>query len=181
MSDRPPLRLIPSPRLPGGTRDAADAATVEAVLDGLPPGGRVRIVGPGAWLAEALASLDAEVLDAEMVAAGVPADVVAFPMTVPGDDDGGRDGGRAADALADAAAGLDAGGRVVVEAVHPAGLRPYQDGPLDADGAAVFVRTLASWVRVLAAAGLVVRSIREPLDAQTGAPVGLVLVAEPAA
>ena len=179
MSDRPPLRLIPSPRLPGGSRDAADAATVEAVLDGLPPGGRVRIVGPGAWLAEALASLDAEVLDAERVAAGVPADVVAFPMTVPTDDAEGTPS--AARALADAAAGLDAGGRVVVEAVHPAGLRPYQDGPLDVDGAAVFVRTVASWVRVLAAAGLVVRSVREPLDAQTGAPVGLVLVAEPAA
>ena len=172
MSDRPPLRLIPSPRLPGGSRDAADAATVEAVLDGLPPGGRVRIVGPGAWLAEALASLDAEMVDA-----GVPADVVAFPMTVPTDDDGRS----AALALADAAAGLEAGGRVVVEAVHPAGLRPYQDGPLDVDGAAVFVRTVASWVRVLAAAGLVVRSVREPLDVQTGAPVGLVLVAEPAA
>jgi hypothetical protein len=151
----------------GASRDLADAATVEAVLDGLPPGARVRVVGTAAWLAEALASLGAEV-----VAEG-PVDVVVFPLTLLADD--------AVAALADARSGLDAGGRVVVEAVHPAGLRPYEDGPVDLGGAAAYARTLASWVRVLAAAGLVLRSAREPLDAQTGAPVGLVLVAEPEA
>lgn len=169
MPDPTPLRLIPSPRsaVYGGSRDAADAATVEAILDGLPPGGRVRVVGGAAWLADALATLGAE------VAADGPVDVVAFPLTPLGDD--------AVAALADARSGLDAGGRVVVEAVHPAGLRPYEDGPVDVGGVAAYARTLASWVRVLGSAGLVLRSAREPLDAQTGAPVGLVLVAEPEA
>ncbi len=171
MSDRTPLRLIPSPRLAaaGVSRDIADAATVEAILDGLPPGGRVRLVGAAAWLAEALGSLGAEVVDTLDGAV----DVVAFPLTPLADD--------AAEALAAARAGLDDGGRVVIEAVHPAGLRPYEDGPLDIGGAQAYVRTVASWVRVLASAGLVLRSVREPLDAQTGAPVGLILVAEPEA
>ncbi|HEX8297715.1 MAG TPA: hypothetical protein VF594_01030, partial [Rubricoccaceae bacterium] len=90
-------------------------------------------------------------------------------------------GSRAATALLAARASLDAGGRIVVEAVHPAGLRPYEDGPLDLGGEPTYVRTLASRVRVLGAAGLVLRSVREPLDALSGAPAGLVLVAEPEA
>ena len=69
----------------------------------------------------------------------------------------------------------------MVEAVHPAALRPYEDGPMDLGGEPTYVRTLASWVRVLASAGLVLRSVREPLDAHSGAPAGLVLVAEPEA
>ena len=171
MSDRIPLRLIPSPRLAasGVSRDVADAATVEAILDGLPPGGRVRLVGAGAWLAEALGSLGADVVEAP----DGPVDVAVFPLTPLADD--------AAAALAAARAGLDAGGRVVIEAVHPAGFRPYEDGPLDMGGTPAYVRTVASWVRVLASAGLVLRSVREPLDAQTGAPAGLILVAEPEA
>ena len=169
--DRSPLRLIPSPRLHGlgASRDTADAATVEAVLDGLPPGGRVRLAGDALWLADALRALGADVV----TDAAVPVDVVAFPLTPLAGD--------AVAALAEARRGLDAGGRVVVETVHPAGLRPYEDTATEVGGAPVFVRTLGSWVRVLAAAGLVVRAVREPLDAQTGAPAGLILVAEPAA
>ena len=172
--DRPPLRLIPSPRSHGlgASRDAVDAATIEAILDGLPPAGRVRIVGPAAWLAEALGALGAEVV-ADANEDDILADVVAFPLTPLADD--------AAAQLAEARAALEAGGRVVLEAVHPAGLRPYADAPAEVGGEATFVRTLASWVRVLAAAGLVLRDVREPLDAQTGAPAGLVLVAEPVA
>lgn len=172
MSDeRPPLRLIPSPRPHGlgASREAADAACVEAVLDGLPPGGRVRLVGPAAWLAEALGALGADVVTDE----AVPADAIAFPLT--------RLAGDAVATLSSAARGLEVGGRVVIEAVHPAGLRPYEDVAIEVGGVETYVRTLSSWVRVLAAAGLVVRAVHEPLDAQTGAPAGLVLVAEPEA
>ncbi len=177
MSDRPPLRLIPSPRaaLLGPSRDASDAATVEAILDGLPPGGRVRITGEASWLAAAL-----EALGVDVVTDDAPTDVVAFPLT-PLPDDAAPPAQRAASALLAARAALDVGGRVVVEAVHPASLRPYEDGPLDVGGTPTYVRTVGSWVRVLAAAGLVLRSVREPLDAHTGAPAGLVLVAEPEA
>ncbi|HEX9952002.1 MAG TPA: hypothetical protein VGB53_09560 [Rubricoccaceae bacterium] len=176
MSDRPPLRLIPSPRtaMLGASREAADAATVEAILDGLPPGGRVRIAGEAAWLTVGLEALGVVVVSDNSIAA----DVVAFPLT-PLPDDASAPAQRAASALLAARASLDAGGRVVVEAVHPAALRPYEDGPLDLGGEPTYVRTLASWVRVLAAAGLVLRSVREPLDAHSGAPAGLVLVAEP--
>ncbi len=178
MSDRPPLRLIPSPRaaLLDPSREASDAATVEAILDGLPPGGRVRIVGEASWLADALDVLGVDVVTDD----ALPADVVAFPLT-PLPDDAAYPAQRAASALLAARAALDVGGRVVVEAVHPAALRPYEDGPLDVSGTPTYVRTVGSWVRVLAAAGLVLRSVREPLDAHTGAPAGLVLVAEPEA
>ncbi|HEX8298654.1 MAG TPA: hypothetical protein VF594_05775, partial [Rubricoccaceae bacterium] len=84
MSDRPPLRLIPSPRtaMLGASREAADAATVEAILDGLPPGGHVRIVGEASWLAVGLEALGVVVVCDESVAA----DVVAFPLTPLPDD-----------------------------------------------------------------------------------------------
>ncbi len=168
MSDRPPLRLIPSPRtaMPGASREAADAATVEAILDGLPPGGRVRIAGEAPWLSVALEALGVAIV----TDAGVPVDAVAFPLA-PAD----------AAALLAARSGLDVGGRVVVEAVHPASLRPYEDALVDAGGEPTAARTFGSWVRVLASAGLVLRSVREPLDVHTGAPAGLVLVAEPEA
>ena len=171
MSDRPPLRLIPSPRShgPGYAREAADAALVEAILDGLPPGGRVRLVGPAPWLADALGALGAEIVTDP----AVPVDVAAFALTPL------AEGARVL--LGRARDGLDAGGRVVIGAIHPAGLRPYEDAEADVDGAPAFVRTMASWVQVLGASGLTVRSLREPLDAQTDAPAGLVIVAEPEA
>ncbi len=148
----------------GASREAADAATVEAILDGLPPGGRVRIAGEALWLAAALEALGITIV----TDGGLPVDAVAFPLA-------------AADAAAllAARAGLDVGGRVVVETVHPAGLRPYEDALVDACGEPTAARTFASWVRVLASAGLVLRSVREPLEAHSGAPAGLVLVAEP--
>ncbi len=166
MTDRPPLRLIPSPRtaMHGASREAADAATVEAILDGLPPGGRVRIAGEAPWLAAALEALGITIV----TDAAVPVDAVAFPLAAAD-----------ASALLAARTGLDLGGRIVVEAVHPAGLRPYEDALVDAGGEPTAARTFASWVRVLASAGLVLRSVREPLEAHSGTPAGLVLVAEP--
>lgn len=160
-----PLRLIPRPTDPA----ADEAALVEAVLTGLPPGARVLLAGPpdgvATWLADALSAVDVEVVRTPL------------PETAPGalfderpaDPHGGPDGydavvvdaasleRHAAATLAALGGVLAPGGRLLVQA--PA------DGHLSVGG----------WVRLLGHAGLVLRDVREP---DAGGLAGSVFVAE---
>lgn len=90
--------------------------------------------------------------------------------------------------LAALRARLAPGGAVVIQTVHPwtaRGDRPYADGWRTetfagfGDGFAApmpwYSRTLASWMRAVAAAGLRVADLREPLHPETGAPASLLL------
>lgn len=86
-------------------------------------------------------------------------------------------------------------GRLVVHTVHPwvaCGDAGYADGWRSETFAAFgagrfkqampwFFRTLARWVADLGAAGLVVESLREPPDPNTGRPLSLLVVAAPRA
>lgn len=131
-------------------RAGTDAAAVTAVLDGLPPGGRVLDVGCGeGWLARALAAHGAAVhgvdasgplIDAaqaegggtfEVVAyadaartpdaLGGPYDAAVFNFALLADDDAGI--------LRAARDRLASGGRVVVQTVHPLAVEaPYAEG-----------------------------------------------------
>ena len=190
-------------------RAGTDAAVVEAVVRRLPPAGRVLDVGCGeGWLSRALAACGArvhgvdgspelvgaareaggsfEALSYEAAAAdpdrlGGPYDVAVFNFALLGDDVGG--------VLRAAARQLAPGGRVVVQTVHPlAAGPPYAEGWREESFAAVgdgfepmpwWFRTFGGWVRVLDAAGLRLAEAAEPLDAETGEPLSLVLTAEP--
>ena len=131
-------------------RAITDAAIVEAVASGLPPGGRVLDAGCGdGWLARALAAMGAVVhgIDAdpaqieaartqgqatfavlayEMAATdpallGGPFDAVVFNDSLPGD--------RIRGTLRAAAESLDVGGRVLIHTAHPVALAmTYEDG-----------------------------------------------------
>ena len=171
MTPRPPLRLVPR-------RDdhaASEAALVEAVLTGLPPGGRVLVAGQpegvASWLADALDVVDIAAVcsplpesdrrdtallfdDRDDAAGGVPGGYDAVVVDAPSLGDG------AVAALAALRATLGLGGRLLVQ-VPP-------------DGA----RTLGAWVRLLGVAGLVLRDVREP---EHGGLVGCVFIAEPEA
>jgi 2-polyprenyl-3-methyl-5-hydroxy-6-metoxy-1,4-benzoquinol methylase len=190
-----------------------DAAIVEAVLDGLPPAGRVLDVGCGeGWLARALGALGAEVhgvdASAPLVAhareaGGASFDVLDYDVAA---DDPARLGGpydvavfnfallsdEVAPILRAAASRLEDGGRVVVQTVHPmaVGITPYRDGWHEETFASMgegfapmpwYFRTVGSWVRAFGAARLHVASLREPLHPETGLPLSLLFVAEPAA
>lgn len=190
-------------------RAGTDAAIVEAVLRGLPPAGRVLDVGCGeGWLARALTALGADVhgvdaspplveaaraaggsfdvLSYEEAAAdparlGGPYDAAVFTFALLSDDVVG--------VLRAAASRLDAGGRVLVQTIHPlAAGPPYRDGwreeSFEAMGGGFepmpwYFRTVGSWVRTLGAAGLRLADVAEPVDAEADAPLSLILVAEP--
>ena len=94
--------------------------------------------------------------------------------------------------LAACARRLAPGGRVIVQTVHPwiaAGDGPYESGWREETFAAFaipfpvtmpwFFRTLADWHATLAAAGLRLTRLHEPLHAETRRPLSLLLVAEP--
>ncbi len=187
-----------------------DTAIIEAILSGLPPAGRVLDAGCGeGWLARALSALGAEVhgvdaseplIDAARHAGGARFDVLRYEEAA---DDPRRLGGPFDAAvfnfslLSDDVVGvlravierLDAGGRVLVQTVHPLTLAPpYADGwrsesfeGFSAEMAPMpwYARTFGSWVRTLDAAGLRLAEAHEPLDPETGAPLSLLLVAEP--
>ena len=192
-------------------RAGTDAAVVEAVLTGLPPGGRVLDVGCGeGWLCRALDALGARAhgvdASAPLVgaarAAGGSFDVVSYAEAA---DEPGRLGGPydaavfnfallsddAIGVLRAAARQLAPGGRVVVQTVHPlAAGPPYRDGWREETFAAFgdgfepmpwYFRTLGSWVRVVDAAGLRITALAEPQPEGAELPLSLVLTAEPLA
>jgi len=85
---------------------------------------------------------------------------------------------------------LTPGGRFVMQTLHPwAASRevPYADGWRDGswagfssdftDPAPWYFRTIGSWMEVLAAAGLTVFRLQEPLNPESGAPASLLLTA----
>ena len=100
-------------------------------------------------------------------------------------------GGPAVDALVGAApALLTDRGAFVVQTLHPlvaTGDQPYADGwrpgswagfgPEFTHPAPWYFRTLESWVRLLAAAGLRLADLREPVHPATGRPASVILVA----
>ena len=186
-----------------------DAAIVEAVVRGLPPRGRVLDVGCGeGWLVRALAAVGADArgvdVSPELVeaarGAGGRFEVLSYEAAA---DDPSRLGGpvdaavfnfallsdRVTGVLRAAAGRLDAGGRVLVQTVHPAtAAAPYRDGWREESFGAFgggfapmpwFFRTFGSWVRTLDAAGLRLAEASEPVHPETGAPLSLILAAEP--
>ena len=222
--DSPALRLVPTwtanaeawtRAVRGGhipsRRAGTDAAVIEAVVNGLPPAGRVLDIGCGeGWLVRALGALGAEahgvdaseplvgaaraegggtfgVLDYDDAAEdparlGGPYDAAVFNFSLLGE--------RAMGVLAAARRQLEVGGRVVVQTVHPvAAGPPYADGwreetfggfEEDFTPMPWFFRTFGTWVRTLDAAGLRLAEAREPVHPETGEPLSLLLVAEPA-
>ena len=198
-------------------RAGTDAAVVEAVVAGLPPAGRVLDMGSGeGWLARAFGALgltvhgvdaSAPLVEAAQTEGGAAGGAVTFDVVdyETAAADPGRLGGpydavvfnfsllddRAAAPLRAARSVLEAGGRVVVQTVHPlAAGPPYADGwreetfdgvEGDFEPMPWFFRTLGSWVRVVTAAGLTVTEVHEPTHPETGEPLSLLVVAEQAA
>ncbi len=163
-----PLRLLPRP----DDHAAAEAALLEAVVTGLPPGGRVLIAGDAdgtaAWLADALDAVEVEAVVSPLPArdlrdAGGLFGEEADPFRARTGDydavvvDAQSLGTGAVPALAMLARALAPGGRLLVQA-PPSG-----------------ARSLGAWVRLLSAAGLVLRDVR---DAAHGGLAGSVFVAE---
>jgi hypothetical protein len=162
----PPLRLLPRP----DDHAAAEAALLEAVVTGLPPGGRVLIAGDAdgtaAWLADALDAVEVEAVVSPLPARDTRDEGGLFGDTPFRTRTGDYDavvvdaqslGTGAVPALATLTRSLAPGGRLLVQA-PPAG-----------------ARSLGAWVRLLGAAGLVLRDVR---DAAHGGLAGSVFVAE---
>lgn len=114
---------------------------------------------------------------------GGPYDAAVFNFSILGE--------RAVGVLAAARRQLEVGGRVLVQTAHPvAAGPPYADGwreetfadfEGDFEPMPWYFRTFGSWVRALDAAGLRLAEAREPVHPETGAPLSLLLVAEPVA
>ncbi len=152
-----PLRLVPR----SADRAAAEALLVEAVLTGLPPGGRVLVAGDAeatAWLADALESVEVRA-----TCSPLPDRAPGAPLFAP--DDGYDAAVVDAEALAD---GNPRALAAVGEALAPHGRLLVQAGG---------VRSLGGWVRLFAGAGLVLRDVREP---DHGGLAGCVFVCEAA-
>lgn len=176
MTDSSFLRLVP-PALPAErahieARTQAEAAVIEAALDGLPPGGRVLDVGGSGWLGEALTALGAhaervETADLTGAAgdplAGLPAD--GLPPFIGGDLDlavvtAGALGAQPHAVLLAIGDRLALGGRLLIVAEHPSsgGTR----------------RRFGAWVRLVAGAGF---SLRDAIESDVVPPL-LLLIAE---
>ena len=158
-----PLRLVPR----SADRATAEALLVEAVLTGLPPGGRVLVVGDAArtaWLADAL-----EAVEVRATRSPLPGGAQAGSLfeAVSSADDAYDAAVVDAEALGDTAAHAVA---AVGRALSPYGRLLVQAG--DAG------RSLGGWVRLLAGAGMVLRDVREP---DHGGLAGCVFVCEAAA
>lgn len=112
---------------------------------------------------------------------GGPYDAAVFNFSLLGE--------RVVGVLAAARRRLEVGGRVIVQTAHPvAAGPPYADGwreetfaDFEGDFTPMpwYFRTFGSWVRVLDAAGLRLAEAKEPVHPETGAPLSLLLVAEP--
>jgi 2-polyprenyl-3-methyl-5-hydroxy-6-metoxy-1,4-benzoquinol methylase len=102
-------------------------------------------------------------------------------------------GERVAPLLRALAAALARGGRVLVQTVHPftaCGDAPYRDGWRTEDFAGFdrpfpaampwYFRTVGSWVAAAREAGLRLAELEEPTHPDTGRPLSLILVLEPA-
>jgi len=87
---------------------------------------------------------------------------------------------------------LDAGGRLVIQTVHPwiaCGDAPYVDGWREETFASFgggftapmpwYFRTLASWVDAIGASRFAIERIVEPVDAESGRPLSLLIEAVP--
>ena len=193
-----------------GRGAGTDAAIVEAVVRVLPPGGRVLDMGSGeGWLSRALSALGATVHGVDASAAlveaaqaeggssealsyaeawadparlGGPYEVAVFNFSLLDDAVAG---------ILRAAASRLAGGAIVIQTVHPFAIDPpYADGWREETFSTMgegfrpmpwYARTFGSWVRVLDAAGLRLSEVAEPVHPATGAPLSLVLTAEPVA
>lgn len=157
-----PLRLVPR----AADRAAAEVVLVEAVLTGLPPGGRVLVVGDAArtsWLVDALEAVEVTVVRSPLPTAPVGAlfahdDGVDVAVV----DAGALGGAGAGDALAAVGHALAPHARLLVQADDEPKVGASQ-------------RTLGAWVRLLSGAGLVLRDVREPAH---GGLAGSVFVCE---
>jgi hypothetical protein len=156
-----PLRLVPR----SADRAAAEVVLVEAVLTGLPPGGRVLVAGDAArtsWLADALEAVEAHAVCSPLPTAPAGALVThddGFDVAVV--DAEALDGAGASAALSAVGGALAPHGRLLVQA--PSGGAYHDD------------RSLGAWVRLLSGAGLVLRDVREPAH---GGLAGSVFVCE---
>lgn len=188
--------------------DGTDTAIIEAIVRGLPPGGRVLDVGCGeGWLCRALAAVGAETHGVDGSAPLIEAatreggsfDVIAYHEA---EQDPGRLGGPY-DVIAfnfallsDAVVGilraarqqLAPGGRVLIQTLHPvAAGGPYVDGWREESFGTIegtfepmpwYFRTFGSWVRVLTSAGLTILEVAEPTHPVSGDPLSMILTAE---
>jgi 2-polyprenyl-3-methyl-5-hydroxy-6-metoxy-1,4-benzoquinol methylase len=86
---------------------------------------------------------------------------------------------------------LEARGTLIVQTLHPlmaCGDQPYVDGWRAGSWAGFsrafrdpppwYFRTLESWIALLAASGLVMRAMREPLNPRSGKPASVIFIAQ---
>lgn len=157
-----PLRLVPR----SADRAAAEVLLVEAVLTGLPPGGRVLLVGDAArtsWLADALEAVEVRAVCSPLPSAPAGALLAGADLRFAHDDGfdvavvdaDALDGAGVAGALTAVGHALASHGRLLVQA----------------DDA----RPLGAWVRLLSGAGMILRDVREPAH---GGLAGSVFVCE---
>lgn len=160
------------------TRALAERGADALGIDASPPLIEAARAAGGEGAAYEVASYDDLVADAGRVAG--PFDLVACNFALLGDP--------VAPLLAALRRRLSAGGALVVQTVHPwvaVGDGPYEGGWREERFAAFdepfpssmpwYFRTLGAWLAELAAAGLVVRRLDEPLHPETRRPLSLLL------